>query len=137
MTKSERIAKYLEACPAAESGYGGHNQTFKVVCALYKGWALSEEETLMWLRVYNRKCLPPWSERELMHKVQSAARVAHNNPRGYLIKPEDRENPETWTAKKTDCCQGYLCYATFRHSQSRVSARARAHKPERSGASVA
>ena len=109
MIKSERIANYLEACPAAESGHSGHNQTFKVACTLYNGWALSEEETLMWLSVYNRRCLPPWSERELMHKVKSAVKVAHNNPRGYLLKPEDKENPETWTPK-TDCCQA--TYAT-------------------------
>jgi hypothetical protein len=64
-TIQERIAKYLEAIPGAIAGAGGHKQTFKVACSLYNGWALSEEETLAWLKVYNAKCQPPWSDREL------------------------------------------------------------------------
>jgi hypothetical protein len=85
MTKAERIAKYLAACHPAESGNSGHNQTFKVACLLYNGWALSVDDTLACLKVYNRKCLPPWSERELIHKAQSAARATHSSPRGHLV----------------------------------------------------
>ena len=69
VTKEDRIAKYLEAIPAAVAGSGGHKQTFKVACVLYNGWALSEKETLAWLKIYNAKCEPPWSDKELEHKA--------------------------------------------------------------------
>ena len=84
-TKQERIAKYLEAVPGAIDGAGGGAQTFKVACALYNGWGLSEDETLAWLKVYNAKCEPRWSEKELKHKAKDAASADHEKPRGYLI----------------------------------------------------
>ena len=85
MTKAERIARYLDATPAAVSGHGGHDQTFKVACSLYNGWALSQDETLAWLALYNERCQPPWSEHELCHKAAQAAKVEHKKPRGHLL----------------------------------------------------
>ena len=84
-TKAERIAKYLDAIPAAIAHQRGHDQTFKVACALFNGWALTEEETLNWLRVYNAKCEPPWSDKELEHKTKEAAKATHEKPRGHLL----------------------------------------------------
>jgi len=37
------------------------------------------------LREWNRACLPPWSEPELVHKVRSAANAQHGEARGYLL----------------------------------------------------
>jgi hypothetical protein len=86
----ERIAKYLAAVPPAISGAGGHNQTFYVACSLYNGWNLSEDQTLAWLKIYNQRCKPKWNEKELAHKAASAARVAHDKPRGHLIGQRQR-----------------------------------------------
>ena len=94
-TKEERIAKYLDATPGAISGSGGDMQTFKVACSLYHGWDLTEEETLAWLKVYNTKCEPQWSEKELKHKAAYATKVTHDKPRGHLLgdSPEAYQRP--------------------------------------------
>jgi hypothetical protein len=98
--KEDRIAKYLEAIPGAIAGAGGHKQTFKAACSLYNGWALTEEETLAWLKVYNAKCNPLWTDKELEHKAKDVARAKHNKPRGYLLGESgsafEKEAPD-WT----------------------------------------
>jgi hypothetical protein len=81
---SERARRYLERCPPAISGQQGHNTTFRIVCALVHGFALSEAEALAALHLWNVQCQPPWSECELRHKVISATNASHSRPRGYL-----------------------------------------------------
>ena len=85
MTLDERIERYLAATPGAIAGKRGHDQTFKTTCALVNGFALAEEQALHWLRVFNAKCDPPWSETELAHKVAGAFAVDHAKPRGHLL----------------------------------------------------
>lgn len=85
MEIEERILRYLSKCPGAISGSGGHNQCFFVTMQLYWGFGLDESQTLAHLLQYNIKCQPQWSERELKHKVASAAKQPQTQPRGYLI----------------------------------------------------
>jgi hypothetical protein len=47
------------------------------------------------LREYNSRCIPPWSERELSHKINSAAHAAHRKPRGHLLGSSDALVPPT------------------------------------------
>jgi hypothetical protein len=82
----ERARKYIAKCPVAVSGQGGHNTTFHVAAVLVHGFALSEVDGLTLIKEWNQGCVPPWSEGELVHKIQSAASAAHTEPRGYLIK---------------------------------------------------
>jgi len=81
----ERVARYLAKCGPAISGQGGHDQTFFVACQLVNGFGLDESSALEWLRRYSESCQPPWSEKDLLHKVKSAQQAAHNNPRGHLL----------------------------------------------------
>lgn len=90
-TKNDQISRYLATAPPAISGQGGDIQTFRVACALYNGFALSEEETFTWLKAYNQKCLPPWSDPRLAYKASQATKVTHQKPRGYLLESEDDE----------------------------------------------
>jgi hypothetical protein len=99
MTKNERITAYLAHIPGAISGSGGHDQTFKVACALYNGWCLTEEETFSWLALYNQKCQPRWNERELKHKAASAAKAMHEKRRGYLF--DDNSEPKSTQGEPT------------------------------------
>jgi hypothetical protein len=84
--RRRRARTYLRECNPAISGQGGHNQTFKVAVKLVKGFNLDTETAfqLLW-EDYNRRCLPPWSEKELRHKVQEAAKA--DNPPGFLLGP--------------------------------------------------
>jgi hypothetical protein len=67
----------------------GANTTFRAASVLVHGFALSEEDALEFIRAYNERCMPPWSERELRHKVRTAARANdHKQARGYLLDGE-------------------------------------------------
>ncbi len=80
----DRGRKYLDACDPAVSGEGGHNRLFKVACALGPGLDLPLEDAFALLRdVYNPKCLPPWSEPEVRHKVEEAYK--RESRRGWLL----------------------------------------------------
>jgi len=80
-----RAAAYLDAMPPAVSGQGGHNQTYAAATAMVHGFGLDRERAfaLLWER-YNPRCQPPWSERELRHKVEDAATKPHSRPPGWL-----------------------------------------------------
>jgi Bifunctional DNA primase/polymerase, N-terminal len=71
-----RARAYLALCDAAVAGQGGHNQTFKIACKLVKGFGLGAETALqLLLSDYNPRCEPPWTEKELRHKVNDAVRA--------------------------------------------------------------
>ena len=75
----------IAAIPAAVSGNHGHDQTFKVACALVHGWAIPPRCALTWLRIYNERCQPRWTSEELRHKIESAVSADHTKPRGHLF----------------------------------------------------
>ncbi len=81
----ERARRYIAKCPPAISGERGHDATFHVAAVLWNGFGLSEAETLGLIGEYNERCLPRWSEAELIHKVRSAANAQHSDPRGFLV----------------------------------------------------
>jgi hypothetical protein len=78
--------------PPAVSGQGGHNATFRVACVLVIGFGLSVSEALPILRDYNLGCRPPWSEAELLHKLQDASNLPGR--RGHLLDDRGRDRYE-------------------------------------------
>ena len=80
-----RAAAYLDRIPPAISGSGGHGQTYAAATAMVHGFGLDPEAAfgLLWDR-YNPRCQPPWSEKELRHKVSDAASKPHERPYGWL-----------------------------------------------------
>jgi len=68
----DRARKYMDRLPVAVSGQGGHNATFRAACVLLIGFALNKSEALCLMSEFNQRCQPPWSEKELMHKINSA-----------------------------------------------------------------
>jgi len=80
-----RAAAYLDRIPAAISGSGGHSQAYAAATAMVHGFGLDVETAfrLLWDR-YNPRCQPPWSEKELRHKVTDAASKPHDKPLGWL-----------------------------------------------------
>jgi len=49
------------------SGQGGHDARFTLRRFSW-GFALSETDALMLINEWNRVCVPPWSDSELLHK---------------------------------------------------------------------
>ncbi|MBL9167665.1 MAG: SGNH/GDSL hydrolase family protein [Verrucomicrobiales bacterium] len=86
MTPQERASRYLAATPPAISGSGGHNQTYSVAISLVQGFGLTITESLPILQQWNSKCLPPWSEADLIHKLRDAESKQVGKPRGWLLE---------------------------------------------------
>jgi hypothetical protein len=82
----ERARRYIAAIPHAVSGHQGDVATFQVCCRLVRGFALTDEEALWAIQEWNASCLPPWSERELRWKLNSARRSG-KEPVGGLLAP--------------------------------------------------
>ncbi len=82
----DRARAYVDSIPGAISGAGGHDQTFSVAMSLVHGFDLPEPEALALLQEYNQRCQPSWSEKELVHKIQSAMSTPCSKPRGYLLE---------------------------------------------------
>jgi putative DNA primase/helicase len=79
-----RAIRYLNACQAAVSGQRGHNQTFKVACKIGPGFDLPPETATRLIKEhFNPQCEPPWSDREIEHKIKDAYEREPN--RGWLI----------------------------------------------------
>lgn len=78
----ERARKYVAKMPPAISQQRGHDKTFHVACVLMLGFQLTEPEAMSVLTEYSNRCEPPWSEKELLHKVRSADR--QQGERGFL-----------------------------------------------------
>ncbi len=80
-----RAEAYLDKMPGAISGQGGHNATYAAATALVHGFRLTEATALGLLEErYNPRCQPPWTRRELEHKVREAATKGHDRPYGWL-----------------------------------------------------
>jgi hypothetical protein len=86
----ERARRYVAKLPPAISGQRGHDATFHAACVLVMGFGLDESASLALLAEYSQRCSPPWSERELRHKVSQAAKQPGD--RNYLRNAK----PERW-----------------------------------------
>jgi hypothetical protein len=85
-TAFERVRAYVAKIPDAIEGNQGDAQTLAVANALVWDFALSQPEALTILREYNQRCSPPWTEAELVRKLQSAEKQPHAKPRGNLLR---------------------------------------------------
>lgn len=103
-----RAKSYLARMDPAISGQNGHDVCFRAACVCVEGFNLSEEEAMQAIQDWNARCVPPWNDRELRHKIRSAAKVATN--RGYLLfaekEPEcsasSAENPAAEPVQEED-----------------------------------
>ncbi|MCU0681519.1 MAG: bifunctional DNA primase/polymerase [Polyangiaceae bacterium] len=81
--RAARARAYLATCDAAVSGRGGHGTAFVAALKIIRGFSRDEADARSWepewrrlLAEYNRRCLPPWSRRELEYKIRDALRGA-------------------------------------------------------------
>lgn len=85
----ERARRYIAKIPGAVSGQGGSNVTFRTACILVLGFGLPTEDAYGLIEEWNQTCSPPWSERELRHKLDDANK--RGGDRGYMrnVSPEN------------------------------------------------
>lgn len=72
-----KAAEALRKMQPAVQGQNGSRACFIAAVMLFRRFGLdaSTAYDLMW-REYNPRCIPPWSEAEMLHKVRDAARSA-------------------------------------------------------------
>lgn len=85
-----RCRLYLEKEPPAVEGEDGSGRCYHVAGVCYGGFALNEEECLIAMQDWNLRCRPPWSEKELRHKIESVK--AKNGPRGKFLQSQRVES---------------------------------------------
>jgi replicative DNA helicase len=78
----DRAEKYLAKMPVSVSGQNGSGAAFHAACVLVQGFDLPPNQAMGLMRIWNQGCQPPWSERELQHKIDDAAKLI--GERGYL-----------------------------------------------------
>ncbi len=71
-TLLDRAALWLAKVPPAISGSGGHSTTYTAAVGLVHGFGLSSADAFKLLSDWNRSCQPPWTDRELLHKIRQA-----------------------------------------------------------------
>jgi hypothetical protein len=67
-----RARAYVAKIPGAVSGQNGHRATFRVACILILKFGMSAQEAWPLLLEFNERCEPPWTEKELRHKLEDA-----------------------------------------------------------------
>jgi hypothetical protein len=78
----DRARKYVATMDIAIQGQRGSDDAMDVACVLVLGFDLTPEQAYPLFVEYSGKCKPPWSEREIWHKLKSADAKA--GERGYL-----------------------------------------------------
>lgn len=81
----ERGRAYLRAMGPAVEGSGGDQHTFKAAAWLINDLNLCESDALDLLREWNATCVPPWSDGELIAKLQHARRYGQHPSGAALI----------------------------------------------------
>lgn len=75
-----RARAYVAKMPPAIAGSRGHDATFAVARKLVADFGLAESDAWSLLLEFNTRCLPPWTEKELAHKLASATNARVVNP---------------------------------------------------------
>ena len=85
-TKAEEI---LDRHEPAVQGANGSKVAFRLACLLVQGCELSPSEAaaMMLRSSWNAASVPPWSERELVHKTEGASKAG--GERGYMLRHYD------------------------------------------------
>lgn len=82
-----RARAYLATMAPAISGSGGHAATWRAALALVQGFGLPSDVARQLLDEYNRRCVPPWSAKELEHKIKNAAKASRVPPHWLASSP--------------------------------------------------
>jgi hypothetical protein len=71
-TRREEARSYIAATPPATAGERGDERTYRLCRRLVRRFCLDDRAALDLLAGWNDRCAPPWRERDLLRKLQSA-----------------------------------------------------------------
>lgn len=70
--RTVKAGRYLSNQPACIEGQGGSAVLWRICLHLVRKLELPLDVCMALLQPYNQRCLPPWSEQELQHKLEDA-----------------------------------------------------------------
>jgi len=92
----ERAARYVARMPESISGQKGHVAAWAVACKLVHGFELSDADARsVMLGEWNQRCSPPWTEKEIDHKITSARKQA--NELATRVESRPWTPPKPWS----------------------------------------
>ncbi|MFN6129057.1 MAG: YfjI family protein [Planctomycetota bacterium] len=81
----ELASRYLSKMDPSIEGMKGHDKLLVATSAMVRGFDLNDDDAFHLLASeFNQRCVPPWSEREIRHKIREA-RSKGDRPFGYLL----------------------------------------------------
>jgi hypothetical protein len=83
-SRRKRAVAYIQKMGPAIQGQHGDDHTYKAACVLLVDFALPFDIALDEFRVWNAACQPPWPERDLITKLQGAAKYGRHALGGKL-----------------------------------------------------
>lgn len=86
----KRAMAYLAKMPPAISGQGGHNTTYHAAAIMVDGFGLSVDDAMAALAEWNARCQPPWTDKELRHKIEDAIKNCGPNRGRFLAQEPSR-----------------------------------------------
>ena len=100
---------YIAAMPPAIEGQGGDLLTFTVACYLIRDFGLTIEEALPLLLEYNERCQPPWTQKDLIHKLEEVEATSKEQVRGQKVRPSNRRIEVKVQPEDKDIFLGVAC----------------------------
>ena len=97
-TPADRARAYLSKVPGAIAGQSGHDWTYHAAALLVIDFGLPIDEALPIFQEWNETCQPPWSDSELMHKLESVDGLP--DERGAALKTNRQKWEEEQEAKQ-------------------------------------
>ncbi len=81
-----RAVKWLETCPPSIEGENGSARLAYAACGVVRGFDLDDETAFRALiSGFNQRCVPPWSEQELLHTIENMRENGHAFEVGELV----------------------------------------------------
>jgi hypothetical protein len=87
-----RARAYLKTCPAAVQGSNGSGQLMKTLRLVIDGFALDDQQASEIAFEYSASCLPPWSEKEIEHALDSIKATPPEQARGWLLHENNSQS---------------------------------------------
>jgi len=107
----ERARLYAQRYPAAVSGQDGHGATFRLACVLVTGFGLGIDGARPVLQEWNQTCQPPWSARELDHKLNQAQKAGQQDGNwGWMLTDQATQLEQSVEPVSEQELEGYEVY---------------------------
>src|SRR5262249_13347878 len=117
----KRARAYVSKMPPAIAGEHGHDRTFDVARTLVRRFDLTIAEALPLAREYSNRCQPPWSDKELRHKLEDADKA--DGERGYLLNgsPSGNSHAAAAAAAPEAPAGDAQPFANFREKKTKIN----------------